>query len=201
MIMKNIKNYVLLICVAFLMTTTVIGQHITSLKYNVGFPTADLSDYIGETSWRGISFDYTYLLNDNLGVGIGVAWQTFYEEPGYTTEIIGTETISGTEYRYVNSFPGHVTATYRFSPYSTLAPFVSMGVGTVYNMQDTDIGSFRFEDDAWHFSLRPELGLQFTSLSDVGIQLSVRYNYTTNSGDLGNMSYLALALGFSWESI
>lgn len=169
----------------------------STLSYNVGFPMSDMKDFTGNVSGRGVSFDYNYLFQDNIAIGLGVSWQTFTDDLGYQSNVDGTSTISGYEYHYVNSFPIHVTGTY-FMDGDSFKPFFGLGIGTIYNMTDTDVGVFRFEDNQWHFSLRPEAGVQFDLNYRTGLRLSAKYNYAFSAGDIGSFSYFALGAGIVW---
>ncbi len=169
----------------------------STLSYTLGFPMSDMKDFTENVSGRGVAFDYNYLVNDNISVGLGVGWQTFRDDLGYQTLVDGSASLSGYQYHYVNSFPIHVTGTYFLST-DGLTPYFGLGVGTIYNMTDTDIGIFRFEDNVWHFSLRPEVGVQFDVNYRTGFRLSARYNYAFEAGDIGSFSYFALGAGIVW---
>ncbi len=196
--MKNSFNYILftllLLCLPFAAMSQ--GGYST-LSYTVGFPMADMKDFTDQVSGRGVAFDYNYLFQDNIAIGLGVGWQTFTEELGYTTTVDGTTTLSGYEYHYVNSFPIHVTGTY-FLGTDNLRPYVGLGVGTIYNMTDADIGVFRFEENEWHFSLRPEVGVQYDLNYRTGLRLSARYNHAFSAGDIGSFSFFAIGGGIVW---
>ncbi len=169
----------------------------STLSYTVGFPMADMKDFTDNVSGRGVAFDYNYLLNDNISIGLGVSWQTFTEDQGYQTINDGTVSLSGFQYHYVNSFPIHLTGTY-FMESDGISPFFGLGIGTIYNMTDADIGVFRFEENEWHLSLRPEAGVQFQVNYRTGLRISARYNHAFEAGDIGSFSYFALGAGIVW---
>jgi hypothetical protein len=170
----------------------------SALSYSIGFPSGDMSDFTETTSFRGVAFDYNYLLSNHMSLGIGFGWQTFYDDLGYQTIPDGTARISGFQYNYVNSFPVHLTGTYFFHPENTINPFAGIGIGTIYTMTDLDIGIFRFEENQWQFSVRPEVGVQIEVNYRTAARLSARYNHAFEAGELGSYSFLALAVGIVW---
>jgi len=192
------KNSILITFFLLAVTMTSFSQGgYSTFSYTVGFPAADMSDFTETVSGRGIAFDHNYQLNDNMSIGLGLGWQVFTENLGYQTNVDGTASLSGNVYHYVNSFPIHVTGTY-FLNGDEIKPFIGLGVGTIYNMTDADIGVFRFEDNAWQFSLRPEAGVQFELNYRTGIRISARYNHALETSELGSFSYLALGAGIVW---
>ena len=51
----------------------------TSLQYSIGFGAGDLKNFISKTSFRGITFDWRKNVNPNVGVGLELGWNVFYE--------------------------------------------------------------------------------------------------------------------------
>lgn len=192
---KAILTVALVSCAAALQ-----AQNMSTLMYNVGIGTGDLGEYIEPASFRGLSFDYQYLVTDNIAVGFGIGWQTFYEDKGYQTVMDGTGTLSGFQYRYLNSFPIHLTGTYFVDTGGDVKPYVGIGIGTIYNVRNTDMGLFTFETNQWHFSFRPEAGIQYDFSYTFGMRLNVRYVQGFNTNDLDGQNYVAVGLGFVFQN-
>ncbi len=76
--------------------------------------------------------------------------------------------------------------------------FGGLGLGTIYNKQRLEIGTFAFEENQWHFALAPELGVKFRLAYDVYWDFFARYSYSLKAGDLDAQSYLSLQTGISW---
>ncbi len=176
------------------------AQDMSTIMYNVGVPMGDLKDFISPASARGISFDYQYLMTDNIGLGFGIGWQVFYEDIGFQEVQDGTSTLSGYQYHYLNSFPAHFTATYFLDNGGTLVPYAGLGIGVIYNIRDNDFGLFTVENDAWHFSFRPEAGLMFNFNYRFAMKLNARYVQGFNTKDLDGQNYLAIGLGFVFKN-
>lgn len=197
--MKSLKHIIL--GLTFFLGSFAVSeaQSFTTVGYSVGIPMGDMSDYIGKTSWRGFSFDFSKLVNENFAVGFGLGWQVFYEDNGYQSFVRETATVSGNEYRYVNSFPIYVTGHYVVSSQGPVIPYAGLGIGTIANNRDRDVGIFRFEEDQWHFALRPEVGLQFDLSYSTLARLSVLYNHAFSAGELGSYSHLAFNVGITYR--
>lgn len=170
-----------------------------ALTYSIGFPTGETSDYFSSTSWRGINFDYHYMLEDNFAIGFSAGWQVFSDSRGLVTETSGTETISGYRYNYLNSTPILATASYFFDTSGDLSPFATLGIGLTYNELQEDIGLFRTTSTGWPFTVRPEIGLDYEINYDVGIRTSFRYNYVASGSDLPSLPNFSINVGLVWS--
>lgn len=191
----------IIIFIIFAMRHALAQENYVSVQYSAGIPFADLNDYIGETSYRGMAVDYHALLTQNVGLGFDVGWNVFYEEKGMTTITEGTESLTGYEYHYSNNLPVLASGAYYFMPESTFNPFASLGVGAVYSKRDTDLGSIRFTEDAWHFALKPEVGLIYQFSDRIGAKLSANYYQMFENDDFGSQSYLSFNLGLVFKKM
>jgi outer membrane protein W len=176
----------------------VTGQSKIALTYSLGFPTGETSDYFGSTSWRGVNVDYHHFVNENLAIGFSAGWQVFNDDRGYVTETSGTETLSGFRYNYLNSIPVLVTGSYFFSPSESFSPYVSLGMGLVYNELIQDTGLLRAKSTGWPFSLRPEIGMDYEIGYNIAFRVALKYNYVASGDELPSLSYFGLNLGLVW---
>jgi outer membrane protein len=181
-------------------STAIQAQNMSTIMYNVGIGTGDLGEYVEPASFRGLSFDYQYLVTDNIAVGFGIGWQTFYEDKGFQSVTDGSATLSGFQYRYLNSFPFHITGTYFVDTGGEVKPYVGLGIGTIYNIRNTDMGLYTFETNQWHFSFRPEAGIQYDFSYTFGMRINVRYVQGFNTDDLDGQNYVAVGLGFVFQN-
>lgn len=166
-----------------------------SIQYSAGLPLSGLKDYIGEPSYRGVSITYHSMLTPNVGLGLDAAWNVFYEEKGFNTIVDGTESLSGYEYRYSNNVPLLASGAYYFMPEKAINPFASLGIGAVYAKRDTDLGSIRFSDDAWHFAVKPEIGIIYQFSDGLGAKLSSSFYQMFENDDFGDQSFVSINLG------
>jgi hypothetical protein len=192
----KIKLISILIC-TFATTALLAQESNTTIAYSVGFPMGDLDDYI-QTSFRGISADYRHAVKSNISVGFHAAWNTFYEEKDRDTYTSDNATLTGKQYRYSNNIPMAMTVTYTQKSDEKLTPYVSLGIGTMYTIRETTMSFFLLEEEAWHFLLQPEIGLQVRTAEFSAFSVALKYNHGFKAGsELSNaQSYLALNVGF-----
>lgn len=180
----------------FVAASSAFAQSITNVQYSIGFGTGDLGDYIGTPSFRGFAVDFRKLVQPNIGVGIDLGWNVFYDAKPSDTYTLGNLSYSGKQYRYNNQFPGLFAVDYYLQPGEQINPFVGLGIGTMYSLRNTDMGQYTFEQDAWHFALRPEAGVIFEANPGLSFAITGKYYYGFEAGDLDAQSYFALNFGF-----
>lgn len=192
--MKNIWIIILLAKLACINVGQA-QQTITNLNYSVAIPAGDLSDYISKTSFRGFNVTYSYVTTANFGIGFEVGMHTFYERKDYDTYQDGTASWSGIQYRYTNTFPVMATISYFLRPEDSLNPYAGLGVGAVYNERTTELGLHRTQRNAWHFSLKPEIGVIYNFTPRFGAKIAAKYIHGFEDPDLGTQSFFAVDAG------
>ena len=192
---------VILTAVFLLMALTVrldAQSNIFGFQYSVAYTVGDMNNFIERPSFRGLEFDYHHFLGEKFAVGFEFLWNNFYEEKTYDTYTDGTASISGKQYRYCLVMPMLVSARYYFKPGETICPFAGFGLGTAWSRNDVDMGLYRFNDNAWHFTIKPEAGIIYNPNSNFGVSFSVKYFESFKSGNIGDRSYVATNLGMAW---
>lgn len=173
------------------------SQSLTTIAYSMGLGTGDQGDYASTFSGRGFTLDYRKLVQPNLGVGVYGGWNVFYDERPYDTYTVENISVSGKQYRYVNSVPLMVAADYYLSPGDDLNPFIGLGVGTIYNERATDMGIYRVNQEAWSFGFTPQVGFIYSLNRYAGISVAAKYNMGLAAGDFDAMqSYLSFNIGY-----
>jgi outer membrane protein W len=81
-------------------------------------------------------------------------------------------------------------------PDETINPFVGLGLGTMYSLQNTDMSAYTYEKDAWHFALRPEIGVILDVAPGMGFMVTSKYYYGFKAGDLPAQGYFTINVGF-----
>jgi hypothetical protein len=181
---------------SLLVGTAFSQSNFTSLQYSVGFGTGDMKEYIGAVSWRGFTFDYRNFVRSDVGVGLDMGWNVFYEEMPddvYESENI---TYAGKQWRYSNHWPVLFAADYFMEVDGRITPYAGLGTGIMYSLQNTDMGTYTFERDAWHFTLRPEVGLMIEPAPGMGLNIVGKYYYGFKAGDLPAQGFFTLNFGF-----
>lgn len=192
-----IKN--LLLAFGLLISGLVSAQNFTSIQYTVGVPFGDLKDHTGNVSGRGFTFEFQTEIEPSLTVGINLGYNVFYEREAYDSYSQGTITLTGIQYRYNNMFPMMVNAHYSFGT-GTIMPYVGLGVGTVYNMRDTQMGLYTVKENNWHFLLSPELGFMIDLSADMGIKFNAIYDNAFKTREIDGFGNLRLNVGFVFLS-
>ncbi len=171
------------------------AQHYYSIQYSISIPTNDLRDYISKTSFKGITFEYFTKITSEFAAGVTVGWNGFYERMTYATYTDGTASTSGIQYRYSNAAPFHLSGLYFFGSENKVSPYVGLGIGAIYTVRTTDMGLFRWEEDTWNFSVRPEAGLVYNFRYYSGFKLSIRYNEAFRTSEMDDQSFLSVNVG------
>ena len=175
------------------------SQNITSLQYSMGFGTGDLGDFIGKPSFRGFTIDYRKMVQPNVGVGFDIGWNVFYEEKSYAVYTDENVSLGGRQWRYNNQVPLLFAADYYLSPDEAINPFVGLGIGTMYSKRNTDMGQYTLEEDAWHFAIRPEIGIMYEVNPEFSFSVTGKYYMGFEAGDLEAQNYFVLNFGFVFK--
>ncbi len=198
--MKKIFN-LLIILLVFGTTMLTAQQSRTSLTYGVGFPVGDLGDFVSKTSFRGIALDYRNMYSEKLGMGVSFGWNVFYDARDYDTYTKGTASLSGKQYRYSNNLPMLVSFDYYLNPGQKVNKYVGLGTGVMYTRRNTDMNLYTLEQEAWNFTLQPQIGLEFDNTYSSAFTIVLKYFYGFAAGDLEKaQSYLSLNFGWTFKS-
>jgi hypothetical protein len=175
------------------------GSTLTA-QYTISIPLGNTRKFVDKASLRGWTFDYKYHFNDVGSVGATIGWYVFYDKHDYDSYTIRDEsmTLSGLQYRYVNSVPMMATFNY-FLPTGKVSPFAGLGIGTTYNEEQLVMGMYAIQVNTWHFTLAPELGVRMNATASVSGFLSARYNNNFETTELKTQSYLGLNFGVMWK--
>jgi hypothetical protein len=184
--------YILLFTV--LASSAMAQNSMMSWQYSLGFTTGDLHDYVAPVSWRGVTYNYSHMVETGAAIGLEVGWNVFYEEKGYATYSRGDLDYTGKQYRYSNNVPLLFTLGYFANPDNQVSPFASLGIGTMYSERRTAMGAYTFTSDGWHFELKPELGIMYNT-EGASLALSAKYYYGFKAGDLPAEGFFTINLG------
>jgi hypothetical protein len=183
--------------VLFCTVTLLNAQSNTYLTYGVGFGTGDLGEFIEKPSFRGAALDYRKMVQPSVGVGFSLGWNVFYEEKSYATYTDGNQSLSGKQYRYSNNIPMLLGADYYLNPGESVSPFLGLSTGVMYTRRNTDMNLYTLEQEAWNFSLQPQIGVQFNNSISSAMTIMLKYYYGFKAGELDEpQSYLSLNVGF-----
>lgn len=198
-----------IILLSFMLSVNLFAQDLlTGLTYSISIPTGNTSDFISNTSFKGLSIDLRKFISHNASIGFLVGWSTFEEE---TNETISTSVgdVSGEQNRLINSFPVMITTDYYFGEGREFRPFIGVGVGMYYfyhQLEHTlELTDDNLESSKWHFGVAPEGGFVYL-LESVYLFVNVRYNYAFSVENEitkipTSQSYLTFNIGFAFTPI
>jgi len=194
------KKIYLGIIFSLIYTSSLLAQSNTTFTYSIGFGTGDLGEFVQAASFRGVSVDFRKMVQDNIGIGFGLGWNTFYEELASDTYTQGNSSLTGKQYRYSNNIPITLSTAYFLKPGETVNPFFGLGIGTMYTLRNTDMNLYTLEQEAWNFLLQPEIGIQYMVNDITALTISGKFNYGFKAGSEldAAQSYFALNVGFAF---
>ena len=191
---------IIMLLLATICVGGVFAQGSFTASYPISFPMGDLSDYIGQTSFRGVTMEFSKRVKKTIDIGLEFSWHTFYERQDKKVYTEGTASVSGIQYRYTNTMPLLAGVKYYKETDGNLKPFAGLGLGTLYVNRSTDLGMYRITTEAWQFALRPELGVLFKAGPGVSALLGVKYYAGFGTDDLDGQSYISVNLGLMFSN-
>ncbi len=158
-------------------------ESIYIFNYEISSAVGSFSDnFINAASYRGFGFEGRSMVRDRLSVGLGFDFNRYSQTHSMLSEASGNGgTISGPVYRYADQFAMKALFHYYFGG-GALRPYAGVGIGGVWSYSYSQVADLGVADDGFDFILSPEVGLTWTAArgaSSVGLNLAVRYNYTT----------------------
>ena len=196
--MKFFKS--IIIVALTILSLEVSAQNKTNAYYGMALPMGDTKDYINPASFRGGNIEFEKLVNPNVGVGLLIGWNTFYEAKDRATYPISNGEITSKQYRYLNGIPIQATGKYYFAgDDAVIRPFVGLAAGTYYMEQRVDNGLFSSSNKGWTFSVAPKAGFLIPMSYSTSLAVSVDYSTSFKSSDLPQQNWLGINIGFSWD--
>lgn len=193
--MKRIKYFLVATVVSVLFLSTAYSQSGRfGLSYNTALPLGGTADFVDKYSWRGFGMEARWEISPELFLGFNTSWNVFYDTKSGTFNE-DTRTLTGKQYRYLNSVPIMMTFLKNFGSSSTAIPYAGLGVGTIYSEARKEMGLWQVVNKGWQFGLAPEVGVLFPTTFGNDIFLSVRYNYGFNTTKIDAVSTLGINLG------
>jgi outer membrane protein len=197
--MKKTFIIALMLAAGVFITSFVSAQTFTSVQYTMGIPGGGLKNHVDKISWRGATLEFHREVAPSVTVGVNFAWSTFYERKDYASYTQGTRTLTGVQYRYDNLFPMLVNAHYTFGT-GTVIPYVGLGMGTMYDLRNTDMGTWTIEEKNWHFLMTPEAGFILDVSPGVSLKVNAKYDYAFKIKDADAFGNMNLNFGFVFNS-
>lgn len=162
-------------------------------------PIGQFKDIVDKTSLRGVDINVLYGINDQLGIGLNVGFQDFYQKfPRGLYKLSDGSDISAVLTNSVQTIPFLATARYNFMPGGTIQPYVSAGAGGAAVLNKQYVGEYPNEANKISFAARPSAGvyIPFKKGGEVGLNLGVNYTFIPyKQDDISNLSYIGFTIG------
>jgi len=177
-----------------------------TMGYQISQPLGQFNDYVGGTSFRGLSFDWRSFLAKSFSAGVRFNWNRYNQDLLQVTQTTSTGgTVSGPTFHFAEQFAVQAIGHYYFDtgPDSFLFPFVGLGIGgTWFNARQQTIDLVSSQND-FYFTTTPELGLTLNLArghTTASLYFSVLYAFTTASfQNVGNAKALTETIGASFS--
>lgn len=162
-------------------------------------PMGQFKDLVDKTSFRGTDINILYGINNQLGIGLNVGFQDFYQKfPRALYKLSDGSDISAVLTNSVQTIPFLATARYNFMTGETIQPYVSAGAGGAAVLNKQYVGEYPNETNKICFAARPSAGvyIPFKKGGEVGLNLGVNYTFIPyKQDDISNLSYLGFTIG------
>jgi len=199
--MKKIK--VLIAIAALFVSLNGFGQFwYTNVSYDIGIPMGSSKDFVSTTSFRGATFNFGRMINDNLSIDGRFSWSTYYEARDFQTYTSddGMTDISGKAFKYINNFPITTGLTYFVRTDGNFTPYFSGGLGAYKINERTDMGIYYAETKEWHFGLFPQIGLLYEINYSLSLNIFARYDYAFKTSRTTDHSFLTFGIGLYFDN-
>jgi opacity protein-like surface antigen len=169
-----------------------------ALTYQPAVPLSNTKEFTDNFGWRGIGVDFKRQVKPNLTLGLSFGWQVFDQQTDEVVSAFGVD-LSGDQFRYVNSWPLLVNASYFFGTEGRARPYLGANVGAYVMEHRLEVGLYGIEETNLHLGFAPEAGIAFPVRPDVAAVLNGRYNYALSAGSVDDQSYLSFSVGLAWN--
>jgi hypothetical protein len=170
------------------------GKSNTSLLYTFGVPFGSLDEHTGNWSGRGVTMEYQKEISESFSVGLNIAYSVYCGEKPKDTYTEGNMSITGVKYNYNNIVPILVTGNYTFGM-GSVGPYIGLGIGTLYDLRNTNMGLYTIEEHNWHFAMSPQAGFIFDTGAPVSLKLALKYDHAFKIQNSDGFGALAMSIG------
>lgn len=161
-----------------------------NLNYQISVPFGDVKDYTDKTSFRGMDLEYHQFLGQRFSIGGAIGWNVYYQNKDNISgdfKFSGSDnmyTITGDQYRYVNTVPLLAIGRYYFNDGNgAVRPYVGLGIGTSWTEKRLEVGQFSSTISRWQFAMAPEIGMYVPVSDQFGFNFGAKYNYASKAAN------------------
>jgi hypothetical protein len=166
------------------------------LAYGFATPTGNTKDFADDFSWRNFTVE-ARRINENRtnSLGLNASWNVFFEKSNRTSVLPNVPgSVTGTQYRYINSWPVLLSAHHYFGHPYRPRPYVGINLGGYIIEERVEIGLIAAHETNLHFGGAPEIGITYPRGNQIW-WLGARYHAIMKSGHVPDQNYLTVSLG------
>ena len=198
------KKTIILALIVLATAGTAFSQTIISLSYEPATPMGDMRNYISTTSLRGLSGSADWYVTNRISVGGNVQWTGFYEKNERHTWYFdgGSVTANAWKEFYLISILANAKYYFNDDDGNMFAPYVGLGIGTMYIDQNAQVGKYEFKETSWKFAIAPEVGTRIPMGLEKtwGFNVKLRYQMAFyNKNDINLLNFLNYSFGVYWK--
>jgi hypothetical protein len=156
-------------------------RHLPIINYSMAMPVGSTYDFVSDYSFRGISFEYRYLIMPMFSVGGVIGWNIFDDKVRgtFTRENV---TVTGTQLRWLDALSMAALMHAYLPMFKAVLPYAGLELGAYYTSRYVDLGWWARTEDGWHFGLAPEIGT-LVHAGSVSFNFSVKFKYLVESNE------------------
>jgi hypothetical protein len=170
--------------------------------WNISIPVEDTEKFVGETSYAGFGMDFRKQVKESTTFGIMASWEVFHERTSESV-VLDNVTITGSQDRYINSFPIMLGLHRYFGSEGGRRPYIGINGGGFVVIQTLRVGVLEVEEDSWEWGVMPEAGFIFPLQSGAALVANARYSWALTGenllGEESLLTYWGVRIGFVWE--
>lgn len=170
--------------------------------YQISVPEGEMAKFVDDVSYMGAGMDFRKTIVGGLTGSVSMAWNVFHDRTSGVLDL-GNGAISGSQDRYINSFPVMIGIHQYFGNWRRSRIHFGVNAGGYLFVQTFRIGVSEFEEDTWEWGVAPEAGITLPIRTGAWLAINGRYHWSPTveslAGNDAEMTYYQLNIGFMWE--
>ena len=181
------------------------AQTIWALSYEPATPIGDMTNFIGETTLRGLNGSANWFITNKISAGVSLQWTGFYEKNERETWEFDGGGVTATAWKEFYLWGLYANGKYQFKDVEEegrFVPYIGLNLGTMYIDQNIQIGTYSEQSKSWKFALAPELGARIPMGIEQswGFDVMLRYQMAFyNKYDISILQFINYSVGIYWK--
>ena len=132
-----------------------------ALSYEPATPIGDMTNFIGQTTLRGLNGSANWFITNKISAGVSFQWTGFYEKNERETWTYDGGAVTATAWKEFYLWSLYANGKYQFKDVEeegNFVPYIGLNIGTMYIDQNIQVGTYTEQSKSWKFALAPEVG-------------------------------------------